>query len=224
MNRGGGGWIRAGRVLGVVGLAATVAAFFGGHWWLLDLIANFRFQLGAGLLLVAAASWRSSSWPWRLALAAACGVNLALVAALYFPLPADPGAGPSRRLFLLNARISNATPGRVAEYLAAQRPDPACLQEVAPAQRPDDREAQRPIRCRRGVDGERARAGAAGRRLERLALVGRLLRARAWDAAAGLGARFRLPGELAEASSDLVELGAADTDRPRPAHAGVPRP
>lgn len=112
------------------GAAATAAGFFGGAWWIFDLVAHFRLQLLGGLLVCAAilASWR---W-WAAAGAAGFGLmNAIVIAPLWLgePAPADPES-PTLELTLFNVHVSNPAIAELAAYLAATDSDVIAALEV----------------------------------------------------------------------------------------------
>ena len=107
---------------------ATLAGFFGGSWWVLDLFAGFRHQLAAGLLVCALiavlAKWHKS--------AAVIGllaiVNLALIVPLFL--------GPSRpessdlRILSFNVLGSNRRFDEVIDFIRDTDADVVVLHEV----------------------------------------------------------------------------------------------
>jgi endonuclease/exonuclease/phosphatase (EEP) superfamily protein YafD len=107
---------------------ATLAGFFGGTWWVLDLFAGFRHQLAVGLILIAVvaaiARWRKTA----VAIGLLAVVNLALVAPLFF--------GPSRpensqlRVLSFNVLASNRRFDEVVDFIRASDANVVVLHEV----------------------------------------------------------------------------------------------
>lgn len=110
--------------------ATSVAAFFGGWWWPLDLIAGFRPYLGGGALVVAGllagARRTRSSW---VCLAAAL-VNFAVVVPL-FVAPTVPGQPTETTLEIVSFNVlnSNTRFEDVTEFIRLTDPDVVFLQE-----------------------------------------------------------------------------------------------
>lgn len=107
---------------------ATLAGFFGGTWWVLDLFAGFRHQLAIGLILIAVvaaiARWKKTA----VAIGLLAVVNLALVAPLFF--------GPSRpetshlRVLSFNVLASNRRFDEVVDFIRASDANVVVLHEV----------------------------------------------------------------------------------------------
>ena len=107
---------------------ATLAGFFGGTWWVLDLFAGFRHQLAAALILcalvAAIARWKRTA----VAIGLLALVNLSLVAPLFF--------GPSRpesadlRVLSFNILASNRRFEEVVEFIRASDANVVVLHEV----------------------------------------------------------------------------------------------
>ena len=107
---------------------ATLAGFFGGTWWVLDLFAGFRHQLAVGLILIAVvaaiARWKKTA----VAIGLLAVVNVALVAPLFF--------GPSRpetsqlRILSFNVLASNRRFDEVVDFIRASDANVVVLHEV----------------------------------------------------------------------------------------------
>lgn len=107
---------------------ATLAGFFGGTWWVLDLFAGFRHQLAVALILIAVvaaiARWKKTA----VAIGLLAVVNLALVAPLFF--------GPSRpetsqlRVLSFNILASNRRFDEVVDFIRASDANVVVLHEV----------------------------------------------------------------------------------------------
>lgn len=127
-------WIGvAALVLGVITSVATVLGFFGGHMWILDLMANFRVQyLWAGL--VALGGLLTARW-WMAALIVGLTVvlNLTLVGPYYWGSVAEPLAGADDLVIAhLNTQAANPQIELVIEYLQSSEADIVFLTEVTP--------------------------------------------------------------------------------------------
>ena len=107
---------------------ATVAGFFGGSWWVLDLLAGFRHQLAVGLvvcaLLAGFARWKRTS----VAIGLLAAVNLALVVPLYIG-PSRPEAA-ELRVLSFNVLASNRRYGEVVDFIRDSAADLVVLHEV----------------------------------------------------------------------------------------------
>lgn len=106
----------------------TVAAFFGGTWWVLDLLAGFRHQIAAGLIVCAlialAAKWRRTAT----AIGALALVNVALIAPLFIG-PSRPESG-ELRVLSFNLLASNRRFEDVIAFIRATDADVVVLHEV----------------------------------------------------------------------------------------------
>jgi endonuclease/exonuclease/phosphatase (EEP) superfamily protein YafD len=106
----------------------TVAGFFGGSWWVLDLLAGFRHQLAIALMacaLVAAfARWRKTA----VAIGLLGAVNLALVVPLYIG-PSRPQTG-ELRIVSFNVLASNRRFAEVVDFIRGSEADVVVLHEV----------------------------------------------------------------------------------------------
>ena len=113
-----------GYCLGVV----TVAGFFGGSWWVLDLLAGFRHQLAVALafcaLVAAFARWRRTA----VVIGVLAAVNLALVMPLYIG-PSRPETG-ELRVLSFNVLGSNRRYAEVVDFIRASSADVVVLHEV----------------------------------------------------------------------------------------------
>jgi endonuclease/exonuclease/phosphatase (EEP) superfamily protein YafD len=107
---------------------ATLAGFFGGSWWVLDLLAGFRHQLAVGLIMCAVvaafARWRKTA----VAIGLLAVVNLALVVPLYFG-PSRPESG-ELRILSFNVLASNRRFAEVVDFIRASDADVVVLHEV----------------------------------------------------------------------------------------------
>ena len=106
----------------------TLAAFFGGTWWVLDLFAGFRHQIAAGLIVCAlvalAAKWRKTAG----AIGALALLNIALVAPLFVG-PSRPESG-DLRVLSFNILASNRRFEDVIAFIRATDADVVVLHEV----------------------------------------------------------------------------------------------
>ncbi len=113
---------------------ATVAGFFGGLAWWLDLFAHFRMQYAASLLVAVATLTLAK----RRAAAVVSGAAFVVNAAVLLPLwwPAEPSAarpvGTPLRVMTVNALISNSEHDRVLAHIRASQADVVFLAELGP--------------------------------------------------------------------------------------------
>jgi endonuclease/exonuclease/phosphatase (EEP) superfamily protein YafD len=107
---------------------ATLAGFFGGSWWVLDLFAGFRHQLAAGLivctLIAVLAKWKKTS----VAIGLLAVVNLVLVVPLFFG-PSRPDSG-ELRILSFNVLASNRRFEEVIDFIRETDADVVVLHEV----------------------------------------------------------------------------------------------
>ncbi len=97
-----------GIVLGGGLLTATLLGFFGGLWWPLDLLSNFRFQYVVGLLLAVGFLAVSRSGKLALVVLAGVAVNLALLFPLYTGSSASATSISSTlRILTFNVGVDN---------------------------------------------------------------------------------------------------------------------
>lgn len=106
----------------------SIAAFFGGADWRLDLVANARVQLWwiAGLLVVLALVSRSRTA--ILTAAAVAIVNVAVVVPLYVPSPGDAQGDPIR-ILSFNLLSTNEHYAEIVDYIRETEPDVVFLHE-----------------------------------------------------------------------------------------------
>jgi endonuclease/exonuclease/phosphatase (EEP) superfamily protein YafD len=110
----------------------SAAAHAGSWWWPLDVIANFRPQLGITLLvfglLLAAGRWRRTA---RVVLVVAL-VDVALVAWLWVPAGPDVDpAGERYRILSLNLLAANESYDEVMDLIEVESPDLVLLHEAS---------------------------------------------------------------------------------------------
>jgi endonuclease/exonuclease/phosphatase (EEP) superfamily protein YafD len=107
---------------------ATVAGFFGGTWWVLDLLAGFRHQLAIGLMVCAVvaafARWRKTA----VAIGLLAAMNLVVVVPLYFG-PSRPEIG-ELRIVSFNVLASNRRFAEVVDFIRGSEADVVVLHEV----------------------------------------------------------------------------------------------
>lgn len=118
--------------IGLTLVALTISGFLGDYWWPLDLIANFRPQLGvaglvAGLWLLAA-RWQRTGW----IVLAGAAVNLALLGWLWVPPGGEPPADAEPlRVISFNVLGSNTNFNGVIDFLAEMDADVVFLHEAS---------------------------------------------------------------------------------------------
>ena len=107
---------------------ATLAGFLGGSWWVLDLLAGFRHQLAAGLvvctLVAALAKWKKTA----AAMGLLATVNLIVVAPLFIG-PARPESG-ELRVVSFNVLAANQHYAEVIDFIRDTHADVVVLHEV----------------------------------------------------------------------------------------------
>lgn len=114
---------------GFLGSLATILGFFGSTSWIFDAIANFRFQLAIGLLLVGIVYFLAyGRWTAFLFVAMAV-VNAFLVAPLYMQDPAPAASQDTLAIVSFNIGAGRADPADVIEYVDEQDPDLVFLLE-----------------------------------------------------------------------------------------------
>ena len=111
--------------------AVSMAAFLGPWSWWLDVLANFRVQFAAllvplGLILLLGRWWKSAA-----AVLVAAAVNLALIAPLFVPGPADPPPGVPFRVLSFNVLADNERFDEVIDYIRETDADVVFLHEVS---------------------------------------------------------------------------------------------
>lgn len=111
----------------VVIALASAAAFFGGTWWVLDLLANFRIQLAAVSLLALLIAALAQSLPG----AAAGAVGLLLNAAVILPFYASPAesARPTLTVASFNLLSTNDRHDEVLQWIREVGADVILLHE-----------------------------------------------------------------------------------------------
>jgi endonuclease/exonuclease/phosphatase (EEP) superfamily protein YafD len=117
-------------VLGWLAVAATLLAYGGGYWWVLELAVHFRPWYVPMLLVSAAcAGWLGRRMVAALMLAAAL-LNLLAVAPAWRGLLERNDAPPQLRVVVFNLSVRNTRTAPVVQYLARVRADVAVLLEV----------------------------------------------------------------------------------------------
>jgi len=114
----------------VVIAAASVTAFFGRYWWVLDLVSNFRAHMTVILvatgLILALGRWHRT--------ALVVGLVAALNAAAVLPLFIGPAARPQTadvRVMSFNLLSDNTNYDAVIDFIADQSPDVVVLHEAS---------------------------------------------------------------------------------------------
>ena len=116
--------------MAVVIAAASVTAFFGRYWWVLDLVSNFRAHMTVILvatgLMLALGRWHRT--------ALVVGLVAALNAAAVLPLFIGPAARPHTadvRVMSFNLLSDNTNYDAVIDFIADQSPDVVVLHEAS---------------------------------------------------------------------------------------------
>lgn len=110
----------------------SLAAFFGGLVWWLDVLANFRAQYVVALavlgLIVMMSKWRKTAY----GILAVALVNLVAVLPLYIGSPADARVGADGiRVMSFNLLSTNEEYSEVIEYIGTVDPDVVFLHEAS---------------------------------------------------------------------------------------------
>ncbi len=114
---------------GFLGSLATILAFFGSTSWFFDLLANFRFQLAAGLLLLGVI-YLIGFGRWTAFVFISMGlVNAFLVAPFYLDSPAPAAAGESLRIVSFNVGAGTADPDNMIQWIENSEADLVFLLE-----------------------------------------------------------------------------------------------
>lgn len=117
---------------GAVIAAATVFAFGGGQWWVLDLFTHFRVQYFLGLTVVSLVLLIRRRFKTALGFVLFAVINLGTIAPLYlggtFP---STGGLTSHRAMLMNVNSQAGDPVKVGEAIKTMDPDVLVLEEVS---------------------------------------------------------------------------------------------
>lgn len=109
----------------------SVAAFFGGLSWVLDILANFRVQYAVALVLMALflvlAGWRKTA----AVVAVGALANLAVIVPLYLGGGSADAASDTLTVLSFNIFASNEQFGEVAGYVTEMDPDIVFLHEAS---------------------------------------------------------------------------------------------
>lgn len=116
---------------GYAACLATLLGFAGRHYWLLTLFAHFRVQYAAGLLLVASMLLLLRSRGHATVMVVFAGVNLALIAPLYWGGGAVTPTGASARAMTFNVNTQLGDPVEAAAVIQQANPDILVLQEIS---------------------------------------------------------------------------------------------
>jgi endonuclease/exonuclease/phosphatase (EEP) superfamily protein YafD len=117
-------------LLGWVCAAATLLAYFGPLWWMLDLFVHFRPWYALGLAASTACAAMAARPIASLAMLAACLANIAEIAPAYHGLVRRETAAAQMRVVVFNLGLDNTRFEAVARFLAATRADAVVLLEV----------------------------------------------------------------------------------------------
>lgn len=111
--------------------AASLLAFFGEWWWVLDLVANLRPQLAVVLSLAALGLWAGRRVRSALAVAVVAGINLAAIVPLYFsPSPGGVVTGERLRVMSFNVNSANTDSQAVIDLIRSEEADLVFLHET----------------------------------------------------------------------------------------------
>ena len=93
---------------GFLGTLATILGFFGSTSWFFDLLANFRFQLAVGLIVLGAIYFVGFGRAVAFVFIAMGVVNAFIVAPLFLDNPAPPAGQESLRIVSFNVGAGRA--------------------------------------------------------------------------------------------------------------------
>ena len=110
----------------------SLAAFFGGTVWWLDVIANFRAQFVVLLAVLGLILSVTNRRRWGYGVLAAAAVNLVVVLPLFVGAPADVDPGsPTLRVMSFNLLSTNESYQEVIDYIERLDPDVVLLHEAS---------------------------------------------------------------------------------------------
>lgn len=124
-------------IVAVVGAwAVSLAGFVAWRWpgaWVLDLLNHFRPQVAVVTAAAALLVGIGRRWRWLVAAVVILGVNLALLAPLFFGGGGRPPVGDAEVLRILHFNVlsSNDAYAEVVDYLAASEAELILVQEVS---------------------------------------------------------------------------------------------
>jgi len=112
---------------------ATLGAFFGRAWWILDLFSNLHLQYFVvltvgGLILALRRRWPIALLAWLFA-----AVNLVLLLPYYVGAPPAQASGPTMRVLLSNVNSFRPDLDEVMALIQTADPDVVVLLEMIPA-------------------------------------------------------------------------------------------
>ena len=124
---------KVGAAAGTIGLGLStlsLAAFFGSVWWIFDLLANFRLQ-GTAALLVVGALALLSSWrvPAIVTLASAALGGIVVVPYLVGSGHGIAAGSPTIEVMSFNVGVSNPNRAAIAAFIGEESPDVAFIFE-----------------------------------------------------------------------------------------------
>ncbi|WP_269537653.1 endonuclease/exonuclease/phosphatase family protein [Cerasicoccus fimbriatus] len=118
-------------VFGFLGCVATVLGFFGGVHNVVALLAHFRVQYFAGLLVIALLLAVLRSWRWAGVCLVFSLINASVIAPLYFGNEPILPSAPTMRAMLFNVNSQLGDPNQVRAVIEAQDPDILVLEEIS---------------------------------------------------------------------------------------------
>lgn len=114
---------------GFLGTLATILAFFGSTSWFFDLLANFRFQLALGLIIVGALYFAGFGRAVAFIFVTMGVVNAFLVAPLYLDDPAPAASEESIRIVSFNVGAGRADTAELSTWVEESGADLVFLLE-----------------------------------------------------------------------------------------------
>lgn len=114
---------------GFLGTLATILGFFGSTSWFFDVLANFRFQLAIGLLLIGVIYFFAFGRATAFVFIAMGVVNVFLVAPLYLESPAPAASEETLRIVSFNVGAGRADQDELIDYVSTSDADLVFLLE-----------------------------------------------------------------------------------------------
>jgi len=108
---------------GFLGTLATILGFFGSTSWFFDVLANFRFQLAIGLILIGLVYLVGFGRATAFLFVAIGAVNLFLVAPLYLDKPVAAAGDDSVRIVSYNVGAGRASQAELIDWVEASDAD-----------------------------------------------------------------------------------------------------
>ena len=114
---------------GFLGTLATILGFFGSTSWFFDVLANFRFQLAIGMILIGALYLVFFGRATAIVFLIMGAVNVFLVAPLYLDDPAPAASPETIRIVSFNVGAGRADQAEILDWMSDTPPDLVFLLE-----------------------------------------------------------------------------------------------